>query len=66
MVAAGSVVIRDVADFALVVGTRLAGWAGSAGRACPSAAGDAAGTGAARRTGDMYTEADGILREGTA
>ena len=65
MVAAGSVVIRDVADFALVVGTpaRRVGWVGRAG--VPLVAGDASGTWRCPRTSEVYTEADGVLREGT-
>ena len=66
MVAAGSVVVRDVADFALVAGTpaRQVGWVGRAGE--PLTAGDEAGSWLCPRTGDRYTETDGILKEGTA
>ena len=66
MVAAGSVVIRDVADFALVAGTpaRRVGWVGRAG--VPLTPGDDAGTWRCPRTGALYTEADGILVEEAA
>ena len=66
MVAAGSVVVHDVADFALVAGSpaRRVGWVGRAG--APLTPGDDAGTWTCPRTGDVYTETDGILREGTA
>ncbi len=65
-VGAGSVVTRDVADFALVAGTpaRQVGWVGRAGE--PLTAGDEAGSWLCPRTGDRYTETHGILKEGTA
>ena len=66
LVAAGSVVVHDVADFALVAGTpaRRVGWVGRAGAPLPR--GESAGTWHCPQTGDVYTETDGILREGTA
>jgi acetyltransferase-like isoleucine patch superfamily enzyme len=61
LVAAGAVVSRDVPDFALVAGTpaRRIGWVGHAGVRL-----EAAGDGLWRcpRTGDVYTEEDGLLR----
>jgi acetyltransferase-like isoleucine patch superfamily enzyme len=62
LVAAGAVVTRDVPDFALVAGTpaRRIGWVGHAGiRLEPS--GD--GKWRCPRTGQVYTERDGVLSE---
>jgi acetyltransferase-like isoleucine patch superfamily enzyme len=61
LVAAGAVVTRDVPDFALVAGTpaRRIGWVGHAG-ARLEASGD--GRWRCPRTGDFYTEKDGVLR----
>jgi acetyltransferase-like isoleucine patch superfamily enzyme len=61
LVAAGAVVSRDVPDFALVAGTpaRRIGWVGQAG-ARLEAVGD--GRWRCPRTGDLYTEEDGLLR----
>ena len=61
-VAAGAVVTRDVPDFALVVGVpaRRVAWVGRAGVPLEDS-----GDGAWRcpRTGELYTEEDGHLRE---
>ena len=61
LVAAGAVVTRDVADFALVVGTpaRQVAWVGRAG-ARLEASGD--GLWRCPQTGDVYTEENGVLR----
>ncbi|WP_063727873.1 acyltransferase [Streptomyces sp. RTd22] len=61
MVAAGSVVARDVPDFALVAGVpaRRVRWVGRAG-APLEGAGD--GHFVCPRTGERYTETDGTLR----
>ena len=66
MVAAGSVVVHDVGDFALVAGNpaRRVGWVGRAG--APLTRGERAGAWHCPQTGEVYTETDGILREGTA
>jgi UDP-2-acetamido-3-amino-2,3-dideoxy-glucuronate N-acetyltransferase len=62
MVAAGSVVVKDVPDFALVVGVpaRFVRWVGRAGVPL-----DADGPGRWRcpQTGATYTETDGVLAE---
>jgi UDP-2-acetamido-3-amino-2,3-dideoxy-glucuronate N-acetyltransferase len=62
LVAAGAVVTRDVADFALVAGTpaRQIGWVGRAGVRL-----EASGNGTWRcpQTGSLYTERDGALKE---
>ncbi|MET0447299.1 MAG: acyltransferase [Aeromicrobium sp.] len=60
MVAAGSVVTRDVADFALVVGVpaRQVGWVGRAGVALEDVGGHAF---RCPRTGETYSELDGVL-----
>ena len=62
LVAAGSVVVKDVPDFALVVGVpaRRVGWVGRAGRPL-TAKGD--GVWVCPETGDEYTESDGRLTE---
>ncbi|MFS0703565.1 acyltransferase [Cellulomonas sp. 179-A 9B4 NHS] len=63
LVGSGSVVIRDVPDFAVVVGTpaRRVGWVGKAGQ--PLVAGDGAGVWVCPVTGERYIEADGLLTE---
>lgn len=62
LVAAGSVVTKDVPDFALVAGTpaRRIRWVGRAG--VPLASNDD-GTYTCPQTGQTYTETDGILTE---
>jgi acetyltransferase-like isoleucine patch superfamily enzyme len=62
LVAAGSVVIKDVPDFALVAGVpaRRIGWVGRAG--VPLEQG-ADGTWTCPQTGTTYTESDGQLME---
>jgi UDP-2-acetamido-3-amino-2,3-dideoxy-glucuronate N-acetyltransferase len=62
LVAAGSVVTKDVPDFALVAGVpaRRIRWVGRAGEPLEPA-GDA-GTWRCPRTGDLYLEAEGVLR----
>jgi serine acetyltransferase len=59
-VAAGAVVTRDVPDFALVAGTpaRRIGWVGHAGVRL-TASGNKKWQ--CPRTGEMYTEEDGVL-----
>lgn len=66
MVAAGSVVVRDVADFALVAGSpaRRVGWVGRAG--VTLVPGDSAGSWVCPVTSEIYTEAEGTLRVGAA
>jgi UDP-2-acetamido-3-amino-2,3-dideoxy-glucuronate N-acetyltransferase len=62
LIAAGAVVTADVPDFALMVGVpaRRIGWVGRSGvRLVPS--GD--GQFACPRTGSVYHESDGLLRE---
>src|SRR5690349_8557576 len=61
--AAGAVVVRDVPDFALVVGVpaRRIGWVGRAGRPLV-AKGD--GTWVCPETGAEYTESEGRLTDG--
>lgn len=65
LVAAGSVVIRDVPDFALVAGVpaRRLGWVGRAGH--PLEPGSRPGTWVCPSTGHTYTESDGTLSEDT-
>jgi len=62
LVAAGSVVIRDVPDFGLVAGVpaKRIGWVGRAGVPL-----EPAGDGVWRcpQTGDLYHEADDVLTE---
>ena len=64
LVAAGSVVIKDVPDFALVVGVpaRRIGWVGRAGLPLEQGAD---GTWTCPQTGTTYTESDGQLMEHT-
>ena len=64
MVAAGSVVTKDVPDFALVMGVpaRQAGWVGRTGVRLAERAGEA-GTWECPRTGEVYDEKDGVLTE---
>ncbi len=56
-------VIRDVTDFAVVVGSpaRRVGWVGRVG--VPLVPGDVPGSWTCPRTGERYVELDGILRE---
>ena len=65
LVAAGSVVVRDVPDFALVAGVpaRFVRWVGRAG--VPLAA-NGPGRWRCPQTGAMYTETDGALTEDEA
>jgi acetyltransferase-like isoleucine patch superfamily enzyme len=65
LVGAGSVVIKDVPDFALVVGSpaRRVGWVGKSGEPLESMGG---GQWRCPRTGELYSETEGILREATA
>jgi UDP-2-acetamido-3-amino-2,3-dideoxy-glucuronate N-acetyltransferase len=60
LVAAGSVVTRDVPDFALVVGVpaRQVGWVGRAGRRLLA---DAPGRWRCPQTGELYDEREGVL-----
>ncbi|HEU5143728.1 MAG TPA: acyltransferase [Dermatophilaceae bacterium] len=62
MVAAGSVVTKDVADFALVAGVpaRRIRWVGRAGVPLESEGG---GTWVCPKTGERYTEKDDVLME---
>ncbi len=63
MVAAGSVVVKDVADFALVAGVpaRRLRWVGKAG--VPLERGDTEGTWVCPQTGETYIEENETLRE---
>ena len=63
MVAAGSVVVRDVPDFALVAGVpaRRLRWVGRAG--VPLEHGGRPGTWVCPETGDTYTETGDVLTE---
>jgi UDP-2-acetamido-3-amino-2,3-dideoxy-glucuronate N-acetyltransferase len=65
LVGAGAVVISNVADFALVVGSpaRRVGWVGKAG--VPLAKEDD-GVWVCPQSGDRYVESDGALREADA
>ena len=62
MVAAGSVVVKDVPDFALVVGVpaRFVRWVGRAGVPLEN---DGSSRWRCPRTGATYTEVDGVLTE---
>jgi len=66
MVAAGSVVVKDVPAYALVAGVpaRRLGWVGRAGR--PLQEGDMHGSWVCPSTGARYKETDGILIEENA
>ena len=63
LVGSGSTVIKDVPDFAIVVGTpaRRVGWAGKSGQ--PLVAGTTNGSWVCPVTGDTYLETNGTLRE---
>jgi len=60
MVAAGSVVTRDVRDYAIVVGSpaRRVGWAGRAGKPLVASVD---GSWACPDTGEQFVEVDGVL-----
>ncbi|MEU5168614.1 acyltransferase [Streptomyces mutomycini] len=64
MVAAGAVVTKDVADFALVVGVpaRRTGWVGRAGVRLVEREGEP-GVWVCPRSGTAYVEEDGVLSE---
>ena len=66
LVAAGSVVNKDVPDFALVAGVpaRRLRWVGKAG--VPLEPGDAPGTWVCPQTGEKYTETNETLTEAVA
>jgi serine acetyltransferase len=66
LVAAGSVVNKDVPDFALVAGVpaRRLRWVGKAG--VPLEPGEDAGTWVCPQTGEKYTENNEILTEAVA
>lgn len=65
LVGSGAVVVKDVPDFALVVGSpaRRVGWVGKAG--LPLVA-DENGVWVCPQSGERYLETDGILREADA
>ncbi len=65
LVGAGSVVIADVADFALVVGSpaRRVGWVGKAGVPLVR---ETEGGWRCPQSGDRYVESDGVLKEADA
>lgn len=65
-VAAGAVVVKDVPDYALVVGVpaRRVGWVGEAG--VPLVADDVEGTWRCPRTDARYVETDGVLTRSSA
>ena len=65
LVGSGAVVVKDVPDFALVVGSpaRRVGWVGKAG--LPLTAGED-GTWICPETDERYVETDGTLREANA
>ena len=62
MVAAGSVVTKDVADFSLVAGSpaRHVRWVGKAGVPLED---DGSGTWSCPETGERFVESDGVLRQ---
>ena len=68
LVAAGSVVTRDVPDFALVAGVpaKRIRWVGKAGVPLERDGQDGSGTWVCPQTGDQYTEHDNILTEAVA
>jgi acetyltransferase-like isoleucine patch superfamily enzyme len=65
LVGSGSVVVKDVPDFALVVGSpaRRVGWVGKAGVPLVS---EGDGVWRCPQTGDTYSESGGELREATS
>lgn len=65
LVGSGAVVVKDVPDFALVVGSpaRRVGWVGKAGLPLEAAG---AGEWICPETGERYVETDGALREANA
>jgi len=65
LVGAGSVVIKDVPDFALVVGSpaRRVGWVGKAGVPLVN---DGGNVWQCPQSGDRYVETDGLLKEADA
>jgi acetyltransferase-like isoleucine patch superfamily enzyme len=65
LVGSGSVVVKDVPDFALVVGSpaKRVGWVGKAGHPLTN---DGTDTWTCPVTGETYLETDGALREANA